>query len=536
MKIRYIAAAIAVWALPAFATLDNFVNFAKSSLASGGISSSTTSITLVTGGASRFPAAPFNATIWNASNYSDPSDDPAHEIVRVTVVTGDVFTVTRAQEGTAALAHNGFGKVYYIAASITAKTLSDINAGLGGGGTAITALTGDVTATGPGSVAGTLATVNSNTGSFGSSTAIPNFTVNGKGLVTAAGTNAVVAPAGTLSGNTLAGGVTASSLTSFGASPTLTTPTIASFINATHSHSNAAGGGQIDATTALSNGTNGSGQVCLVNTPTLITPNIGAATAGGTLTMGSSNGILFNGSVVKAGGANILNIANGTNAQSLRVYNTDDGAGNAEYGMFDWAANGNSLTIGAVKTGSATQRSLIFNSGSSYAFQVAGSQKWTIDSTTIQPAATNTSDLGLTNRAFRTAYVATSLQGSATKTLPETTATGFVTIAIPNSGGCAGYVDYTVFAADATNTQLVSGQLFFSAAATSGGTVTAAAVSDQHTLNPVTSGTLTNTMTSTTGANLLTLLANATSSLTQTTLEVRYRVMLQGGVCTVTGL
>lgn len=83
-------------------------------------------------------------------------------------------------------------------------------------GNYITALTGDVTASGPGSVAGTLATVNANTGSFGGSTAIPNFTVNGKGLITAAGTNAVIAPAGTLTGTTLASGVTASSLTSIG--------------------------------------------------------------------------------------------------------------------------------------------------------------------------------------------------------------------------------------------------------------------------------------------------------------------------------
>jgi hypothetical protein len=47
-------------------------------------------------------------------------------------------------------------------------------------GSAITALTGDGTATGPGSVPFTLATVNSNTGTFAS------VTVNGKGLVTAA--------------------------------------------------------------------------------------------------------------------------------------------------------------------------------------------------------------------------------------------------------------------------------------------------------------------------------------------------------------
>lgn len=83
-------------------------------------------------------------------------------------------------------------------------------------GNYITALTGDVTASGPGSVAATLATVNSNTGSFGSSTAIPSFTVNGKGLITAASTNVVIAPAGTLTGTTLASNVVTSSLTSVG--------------------------------------------------------------------------------------------------------------------------------------------------------------------------------------------------------------------------------------------------------------------------------------------------------------------------------
>lgn len=83
--------------------------------------------------------------------------------------------------------------------------------------TGITQLTGDVTAgPGSGSQAATLSTVNANVGAFGSSTAIPSFTVNGKGLITAASSSAVIAPAGTLTGNTLASGVTASSLTSVG--------------------------------------------------------------------------------------------------------------------------------------------------------------------------------------------------------------------------------------------------------------------------------------------------------------------------------
>lgn len=56
----------------------------------------------------------------------------------------------------------------------------------GSGGSGITALTGDGTASGTGSVAFTLATVNSNVGSFGSATQVPAYTVNAKGLTTAA--------------------------------------------------------------------------------------------------------------------------------------------------------------------------------------------------------------------------------------------------------------------------------------------------------------------------------------------------------------
>jgi hypothetical protein len=59
-------------------------------------------------------------------------------------------------------------------------------------------ISGDLTYTSPtfdgsGNVtaAGTLATVNSNVGSFGSSTSVPSFTVNAKGLITAAGSNAI---------------------------------------------------------------------------------------------------------------------------------------------------------------------------------------------------------------------------------------------------------------------------------------------------------------------------------------------------------
>jgi hypothetical protein len=89
-------------------------------------------------------------------------------------------------------------------------------------------ITGDIAYTSPSfdgtgnvTAAGTLATV-ATPGSTGSSTSIPIITINAKGLTTSVSSAPVVAPAGTLSGSTLASGVTASSLTSLGTIANLT--------------------------------------------------------------------------------------------------------------------------------------------------------------------------------------------------------------------------------------------------------------------------------------------------------------------------
>lgn len=105
------------------------------------------------------------------------------------IVAGSGITVTPSGSNvTIAATGSGSGTVTNVA----------VNASLTGGPCTTTctlgraALTGDITAS-AGSNATTLATVNTNTGTWGSSTSIPAFTVNGKGLITAAATTTLTA-------------------------------------------------------------------------------------------------------------------------------------------------------------------------------------------------------------------------------------------------------------------------------------------------------------------------------------------------------
>jgi hypothetical protein len=102
--------------------------------------------------------------------------------------------------GTDVLSPSGSG------ASLTSLNATNISSGTLDAGR-LPAFSGDASST-AGSSSLTLATVNSNTGSFGSSTAVPVITVNGKGLITAVSTASVsgsISVTGgdlTMSGNT----------------------------------------------------------------------------------------------------------------------------------------------------------------------------------------------------------------------------------------------------------------------------------------------------------------------------------------------
>lgn len=114
--------------------LDPVKNFAKVT-ASTGYDDNDVSITLLSGHGALLPDpasdGDFNITWYNASDYQDPSDDPNKEIVRVTARSGDVLTITRAQENTLASSHNATGKTYKFILGITKKMIDDINSQLG---------------------------------------------------------------------------------------------------------------------------------------------------------------------------------------------------------------------------------------------------------------------------------------------------------------------------------------------------------------------------------------------------------------------
>lgn len=104
--------------------MDQAKNFAEG-VVSTTYDDTATSIVLLAGDGARFPDVPFNAVWWNATDFPNPAHDPLREIVRVTARSTDTLTITRGQEGTAASTKETEGRVYRLAAGLTAKVLND---------------------------------------------------------------------------------------------------------------------------------------------------------------------------------------------------------------------------------------------------------------------------------------------------------------------------------------------------------------------------------------------------------------------------
>lgn len=106
-------------------SFDNHKNFAYSTVATApSPATSGTSLVVAAGDGAKFPTTPFNVVIWPAN--SQPTVANA-EIVRVTAIASDTFTITRAQEQTLA---RSVVVGDQIANNITVKGLTDIEAGV----------------------------------------------------------------------------------------------------------------------------------------------------------------------------------------------------------------------------------------------------------------------------------------------------------------------------------------------------------------------------------------------------------------------
>jgi hypothetical protein len=97
-----------------------FKNFAITTVTTAPPTALGTSLTVASSGGDLFPDTPFNATVWPIGEL--PISTNA-EIVRVTDITGDVFTIQRMQEDSK---HRIIQFGDQIAATITAKTAHDI--------------------------------------------------------------------------------------------------------------------------------------------------------------------------------------------------------------------------------------------------------------------------------------------------------------------------------------------------------------------------------------------------------------------------
>lgn len=100
---------------------DAHKNFPISTVATApSPATSGTSLVVASGHGTRFPTAPFNATVWPIDVQPTPANA---EIVRVTARSTDTLTIARAQEGTSARTVVVGDQ---IAATITAETLTDV--------------------------------------------------------------------------------------------------------------------------------------------------------------------------------------------------------------------------------------------------------------------------------------------------------------------------------------------------------------------------------------------------------------------------
>lgn len=96
-------------------------NFSKFTVdGTAGYSATQTTITISGAESGKMPNPHFIASWWNSTDYGDPADDPNAETIKATGLSaGNIITVLRGYDNTAASAKNIAGKVYKMVAGVS---------------------------------------------------------------------------------------------------------------------------------------------------------------------------------------------------------------------------------------------------------------------------------------------------------------------------------------------------------------------------------------------------------------------------------
>ena len=111
-------------------------------------------------------------------------------------------------------------------------------------------------------------------------------------------------------------------------------------------------------------------------------------------------------------------------------------------------------------------------------------------------------------------------------TLTKSSATSIVDIAVPSNTVVAGELFYSIYATDGTEYQVLAGHIPFTAVNKAGALTSNLGTAVENTA--VSAGTLTNTVTNVTGTNKITLKLNAVPSITPTTHQAQYTLVMNG--------